>query len=379
MKDLVEVEQYLNEKYIIRENLVDGLLYIKSKNNMKAFAPLNENSLWRELCTARYSVKITDIINLLKSDFTEKYDPILDYFAQFENRAIKRDIVAELCKHIKVKGNQVKFVLALKKHLVRAVASIHNHHAFNKHCFVFVSSKQNNGKSTLCRWLCPFELKNYYAENITTDKDSLIALSENFLINLDELSTLMRSEINSLKSIFSKDSVKVRKPYERKPQTTRRRATFFGSTNRNEFLNDESGSVRWICFEIDSIDWDYKKEIDVNDLWHYCYQQYKTGFDYNLVADEIQENEIRNSNYNITFQEEELIAGLFHPALEEKYDSKFMTATQMMIRLQEKYSLRNALSIVSIGKALTKLNFERTQKFNGRFQEKGYWVIEHTL
>ena len=44
-------------------------------------------------------------------------------------------------------------------------------------------------------------------ENISFDKDSLIALIENFIINLDELATFTRVEINALKSILSKSFI----------------------------------------------------------------------------------------------------------------------------------------------------------------------------
>ena len=62
---------------------------------------------------------------------------------------------------------------------------------------------------------------------ISTDKDSLIAICENFIINLDELSTLTKIEINALKSIFSKDKVKVRLPYGRRANNNAQDLKFY--------------------------------------------------------------------------------------------------------------------------------------------------------
>ena len=121
--------------------------------------------------------------------------------------------------------------------LVRTIACALLDGVFNKQAFILVHEKQNSGKSTFCRWLCPDILKNYIAENISTDKDSHIALCENLLINMDELSTLGKSEINTLKSLFSKDTIKVRRPFEKKAISVARRASFIGSTNNSEFLN----------------------------------------------------------------------------------------------------------------------------------------------
>ncbi|MBB6107692.1 Virulence-associated protein E [Mucilaginibacter lappiensis] len=90
-------------------------------------------------------------------------------------------------------------------------------------------------QTTFSRFLVPERLKKYFVENISVDKDSLIALSSNFIGILDELSTLSRFEINALKSVMSKLLVNVRHPYERRTKMTPRRISFFGSTNMTEF------------------------------------------------------------------------------------------------------------------------------------------------
>ena len=81
-------------------------------------------------------------------------------------------------------------------------------------------------------------------------KDGLIALTENFLINMDELSTMSRYEVNALKSMFSKDRIKVRLPFEKRATSLPRIASFIGSTNKTQFLNHETDSVRFINFEV---------------------------------------------------------------------------------------------------------------------------------
>lgn len=382
MQQLKEIEDYLNTNYFFRENLVDGLFYFRYKKEEMDYQILNENTLWRELHNEKnFNVKISDIMNLLKSDFTEKFDPINEYFLSLKKIKSKVCEIDKLCTYIKIDGDmneQLSFNMSFKKHLVRSVACAIGHQQFNKHCLVFVSKSQNNGKSTICRWLCPPALKSCYAENITTDKDSLIALTENFIINLDELSTLMKSEINSLKSIFSKDAVKVRRPYERKAMVLKRRCSFYGSTNRLEFLSDESGSVRWLCFKILTINWKYSSEVDINKIWASAYNLYNNGFNYNLDINEVDNNEIRNQIFSISNTEEELIKKEFIPAHQKQLEAVFFTATEISLHLDKIYHTKQLLSIVLIGKALTRLNFNRTQEWNGNFQEKGYWLIVKT-
>jgi predicted P-loop ATPase len=89
-------------------------------------------------------------------------------------------------------------------------------------------------------------LRDYQVENISVDKDSLIALCQNFGVILDELSTLSKTEINAQKTLMSKSYIKVRHPYDRRPKMESRRASIWGSTKKAEFLVDETGSVRWL-------------------------------------------------------------------------------------------------------------------------------------
>jgi len=247
---------------------------------------------------------------------------------------------------------------------------------FNKQAFILVHDKQNSGKSTFCRFLCPPALSNYIAENLSIDKDSRILLTTNLLINLDELSTLSKIEINSLKSLFSKDKINDRLPYDRKNSIIPRRASFIGSTNQAEFLSDESGSVRWLCFVIDSIDWSYKEKININDVWAQAYHLFKTNFVCDLTADEIRENEEYNRQFHITTSELELVHKYLSPGTKEVHES-FMTATEILLYIAEQTCGRVKLNNINVGRALKMLLFTREKKYPER--NYGYYVIKKTI
>lgn len=127
--------------------------------------------------------------------------------------------------------------------MVRTVKCAVEPNYFNKQALIICHKAQNSGKSTWCRFLCPPELSNYIAEDISNDKDARILLCKNFLINLDELSSLTKKDVNSLKAFFTKTVINERLPYDRKSTIINRICSFIGSTNMSEFLNDETGSV----------------------------------------------------------------------------------------------------------------------------------------
>jgi predicted P-loop ATPase len=210
------------------------------------------------------------------------------------------DHIGKLAKYLKVHEipelNEVdRLDRIFRKTLVNMVAcSLET--GTKKQCFTLVHDKQNSGKSTFLRWLCPPKLANYYSEAVGLSKDDLIALTENFIINIDELSTLSKVKLNSLKSVMSKDFVKVRLPYSERPEILQRRCNFVASTNSLEFLQNESESNHFICFFLSSIDWNYKSEIDIDKVWSQAYHLFKlTNFDYRInPLEQIENNTIRN-------------------------------------------------------------------------------------
>lgn len=368
----VIVSNYLNENYDFRYNEVANEIECKVKAD-KNFKSANENNIYVELQRQNIGFSQNNLMALLRSDFVPAFNPIKEYFNSLPIWDEQIDHISNICKFIIAK-DQERFNRQFKKMLVRCIAC-GLEFSFNKQAFILMGG-QNGGKTTLCRWLCPPILKSYYTENISTDKDSLITLSENFMINLDELSTLQKFEINQLKSMISKDFIKVRRPYDKKPTVSKRRANFFGSTNREEFLTDETGSVRWLCFELIKIIWDYHKEIDIDSIWSQAYSLFKNGFPFELTADEIAENEAVNSNHQVRTAELELIQAHFEQSEKGKALAEALTATDILIRLKSSGISPSQLNVGSIGKALKLLGLKQVSERVGenKIPKKIYWL-----
>jgi len=367
----VQTENYLKSKYNFRYNKISLTIEGKLKDD-KAFKPINENDLYLELNKNQIQISLNNLLAILKSSFVKEFDPLKNYFESLPEWNWQTDYIGELCSFVNSK-NPEQFYSNFKKWLVRVVATALDDYFFNKQAFILVHKQQNSGKSTFCRFLCPQELSDYIAEDITFDKDSRILLAKNVLINLDELSTLSRVDVNKLKSWFSKDKINERLPYDRKNSIINRRCSFMGSTNLNEFLTDETGSVRWLCFEISGIDWSYKQKVNINSVYSQAYALYKSGtFNYNMTKEEIQENEIRNKDYEVLSLELELIAKHFKPDTELN-EVNFKTATDITSRLIYLTDYKFKLNKIQIGKALVSLGYERARNKKKIF---GYYIQE---
>lgn len=236
---IAKVIQYFSENYEFRKNIVTNDLEYRKIGEYN-FKEVNENTLYIELRVgAGIKASLTDVMVFLGSDYIQEFDPFSDYFDRIRDLYspdIHGDYIERLACHVHA-FDQRRFNIQFKKWLVRTVVCALVPEYFNKQAFVLVSDKQNGGKTTFSRFLVPPCLQSYSVENISVDKDSLIALSANFIGILDELSTLSKFEINALKSVMSKLYVNVRHPYERRARMTPRRISFFWFHQFNRVLD----------------------------------------------------------------------------------------------------------------------------------------------
>ncbi|MBC7493780.1 MAG: hypothetical protein H7221_02145 [Flavobacterium sp.] len=355
-------EDYLNENYDIRHNIIANEIEI-SKKNINEWTDLNENSLWIEMQKKSIKVPASTLEKILKSDFVPKFNPLIDYFENLPIWDKKTDYITQYADFIKLAPEEDKeqYNYHFKKWCVRSVkcATIDNY--FNKNAFVISDEGkgQNIGKTTWIRFLCPQILTNYLKDDLPKDeKDAKIALTQNFIVNLDELASLSRQEINTLKSLFSADKIKVRFPYDKKEIVVRRVANFIGSTNLTNFLHDETGSVRWLCFVADKIDFSYKKNFNIDNLWSQAfYLANDKNFDETITSIDMSENELRNAKFQMQSPEKDLICRYLEipTSIEE---TVILTSTEIQHYLA---GFANSIKLQnnSIGKALTSLKFRK--------------------
>jgi predicted P-loop ATPase len=193
------------------------------------------------------------------------------------------------------------------------------------------------------------------------------------LINLDELENLNRSEIGSLKEIITKTHIRMRKAYGHNNENMPRRASFAGSVNTAQFLNDTTGSRRFLCFEVEHIE--YTHEIDINKVYAQALQLHKSGFRHWFNQEEIKEINANNEQYQLRSPEEELLLTWFKVVDKEKANA-FLNTTQIAVKLAERAKLNITDGTVhKLGKALKKHDYLRLKR-NGSYV---YALYENTF
>lgn len=139
-----------------------------------------------------------------------------------------------------------------------------------------------------------------------------------------------------------------------------RRASFAGSVNTSQFLNDTTGSRRFLCFEVEHIE--YTHDIDINKVYAQALQLKEEGFRHWFNQEEIKEINQNNEQYQLRSPEEELLLTWFEPAEKDKAQYFFNT-TQIAQILSTRANINiSEATVRKLGMALKKHGFKKIVK-----------------
>lgn len=369
------IEKFIESNYEMRYNVVSGKLEVR-KQKQREFEQMTdylENSILRDLLKNNIPCNTSKLRSILYSDFCRTYDPFAEYFGKLPQWNRDTDFINQLAATVTTTDNDF-WRYCFKKWIVASVASLLEPKIIN-HTAIIFSGGQGIGKTTWMESLCPDDLKLYlFSGTINpTNKDTLVHLSECWYINMDELENMNRTEIGTLKEIITKSAIRMRKAYGHNNENFPRRASFMGSVNTSQFLNDTTGSRRFLCFEVNAIQ--YKHGINLNNVYAQALALYKEGFRFYFDKDEIALISASNEQYQIKTVEEELLLTWFRkPQTNET--PLYLSTSQILTKLSTFSKVTTTTgNVITLGKALKKHNFERKKK-NGNYV---YEVIELTF
>lgn len=355
-----KIENWINERYNLKHNELRGTVEIKEPGS-KEWQIINDrifNSIHIESNRSGMKCSKDLLHSLINSDFVESYHPFIDYLAN--DVWDGNDHIQKLAQTVTTR-NPIFWNLSFKRWLVAFVATIINQNIFN-HQVLILCGGQGIGKTTWILGLIPKELKEYvFSGTINPNqKDSLTYLTEMMLINLDEMDNMNRSDFGSLKSLITKDQATYRRAYGRYQETNKRTASFIGSVNDRQFLNDPTGSRRFLVNEVESID--YRAKINLKQVYLQAIHLFENGFKYFFDQEDIKIIEENNSTYQKSSLEEDLLLKYF-----EKVDwddtSDYRTATEILQHFNSYSNLSlNQAHANQIGKVLSKNGFEKGKR-----------------
>ena len=375
LQNSLAVEQFLTDNYLFRRNILNGkveylILTTKQTDSQSVWRTLTPealNSIVRKAKQEQITKNSpkTDIQEVIYSDATPVYDPISEFLMHLPKWDGQNHLAKLFSRLPGISSEQLDFLVIWFRSAVAHWLQKDKLHA-NESVPTLIGS-QGCGKSTFIARLLPPELQEYYLDhlNLSNKFDKEMALTNNLLVNLDELDAIRPSQQAALKQTLSKIKVNGRTIYGSSQQDRPRYASFVATTNNPHPLSDVTGSRRFICIEIPDGQYiDNAGEIDYEQLYaQLVYEVNELKAPYWFTNEQVARIQELNQNYTDEKDITEIIEACFRKPNEgEKV--KAMNCTQMLELISKEYpSLKKTVSTkVHLGLAMKDLGFEHTER-----------------
>ena len=371
---MLAVQQFLQDNYRFRRNVLNGKVEfsILPEGNDDAekeldWRPLTPEALnsiiiraKREQICEKGSPK-TDIMEYVHSEEIETHNPIVHFLNGLPTWDGQNRVTQVFSRLPGISTEQLNFLAVWLRSAVAHWLQMDTLHG--NECVPTLIGPQGCGKTQFVRRLLPPDLRQYYLEhlNLGNKFDKEMALTNNLLVNLDELEAIRPSQQAALKQTLSKNKVNGRPIYGCAQEDRPRFASFVSTTNNPHPLTDTTGNRRFICVRIPAGQYiDNTGEIDYGQLYAqvlYEIRELKSPYWFN--NDEV----ARIQELNVEFMEQKDVAEAIHVCFrkpEEGETFKRMKSSEVLQVLRHEFpSIPNTLKVATdVGVALNALGYE---------------------
>jgi len=365
------IELFLNENYVFRRNTLNGKVEYAVLPKADVFRPLTKEALnsiviraKREQILEKGSPK-TEITEYVESEEVSEYNPAQAFLTTLPKWDGQNHIARIFGRILGISSEQLNYLTIWLRSAVAHWLQMDMLHG--NECVPTFIGAQGCGKTTFVRRLLPPELREYYLDhlNLSNKFDKEMALTNNLIVNLDELEAIGVKQQSKLKQTLSVSKVNGRPIFGRTQQDRPRFASFVATTNNPHPLTDPTGSRRYICIQIpDGHLINNEGDIDYLQLYaQVVYELQELKAPYWFSNDEV----ARIQQLNQDFMEQKDLGEMFvacfrHP--EEGEVPKTMNCDQMIVVMQKSYpSLTNTIgNKVRLGKTIKALGFKHRER-----------------
>lgn len=205
---------------------------------------------------------ITDALTVIGRQ--NAYDPVIDSFEHLPEWDRKPRLNTWLIENFGATGDPEYLGQVFRKWLVAIVMRVYCPGAKFDWMPIF-EGLQGIGKSSFGRLLVGDRYFLDYLPNLA-DKDAALGLQGIQAVEMGELASLRKNELEVVKGFLTRTIDKVRPPFGRKVIESYRRCVFYGTTNRDTYLRDDSGNRRFKPIKVGRLNFD-ALERDRNQLF----------------------------------------------------------------------------------------------------------------
>ena len=377
------VEMFLNENYRFRRNvlngkveyailpkagnLADGLSSASDEAELeyRALTQAALNSIVirakREQIMEKGSPK-TEITEYVESEEVPEYNPVQAFLMGLPKWDGQNHIAKLFGRIPGITSEQLNYLTIWLRSAVAHWKQMDMLHG--NECVPTLIGDQGCGKTTFVRRLLPLQLREFYMDhlNLSNKFDKEMALTNNLLVNLDELEAISVKQHAKLKQTLSVSKVNGRPIFGRTQEDRPRFASFVATTNNPHPLTDPTGSRRYICIRIpDGHNINNEGEIDYGQLYaQVVYELQEQKAPYWFSNDEV----ARIQQLNQEFMDQKDLGEMFEACFRQPAEGevvKTMNCDEIIGIMQKDYPtlVKTIGNKVKLGKAITALGYKQ--------------------
>ena len=377
--EMLAAEQFLHENYLFRSNVLNGKVEFATKpaeGQPAEFRALTQKALNSIILRAKREEVCeqgnpkADIMEYVNSEDVRAYDPIREYLdglPQWDGE----NHVANLFGRIPgISSEQLSFLAIWLRSAVAHWLQMDTLHG--NECVPTLIGAQGCGKTTFLHRLLPQHLREYFLDhlNLSNKFDKEMALTNNLIVNLDELDAIRPSQHPALKQTLSKSKVNGRPIYGASQEDRPRYASFVATTNNPHPLTDATGSRRYICLSIPQGKMiDNVGDIDYQQLYaQVLYELLELKAPYWFNNEEVARIQEMNLGYMVQKDMADIVAACFRKPKEGE-PMLSMNSGEMLKLIQHEYPSVpiNHSTKIHLGFAMKELGYEHSTKGNVAF------------
>lgn len=365
--EMTLIEEFMSKCYQFRKNVLSDQFEMSENSAKPDWRPVTRESINSIMRRIRHELgedvaTKSAIVEYVYSEETPSFDPIGEFLGSLPAWDGK-DRLHELFSRLTgISEEQIAFLKVWARSTVAHWLQIDKLHG--NELVLTLIGPQGCGKSTFCARLLPPTLTQYYLDhvNLANKFDKDMALSNNLIVNIDELDQLKKGKQPELKQMISKIKVNGRPIFGRAQCDRLRYASFTATTNNPRPLYDPTGSRRFLCVEIP------RGSIICNDLpidYEQLYAQIKyevmnQHLPFWFTMDEVHRIEQLNQKYQHIGDLETMLDALFrHPEAQEEVKPMLVSdIAKCLVKAYPELKLSRGMTI-KIGRVLKTLQFEK--------------------
>lgn len=392
------LKQWLSMRYEFHRNEVTGYYEVCSRDVIKGkfhrWTRMDdniENTLWIEMEEDGLQTLLPRLHSLINSDFSEKYNPLLDFLTALPAWDGKTDYIQMLADRIHIADTdsahhtQEDFRYFFKKWFVAMVVTWVTDTVVGQTILIFVG-KGGLFKTTFFDKLLPKILHDYFINESTasyTDKDFMEAMASKALMCLDEFETAFGKNLSAFKSCVTKLFFSIRRPYDKYRTELPHRAAMCGTSNSVQIISEEENR-RYSPWLIESIDSPIDHPIDYQHVYAQAValgkevmerqRKHEDGWVFWLTTEDIEVMREHNKMFMISnYMEDQILRYYRVPGkdVEARY-IKFRYSSEILERIGGCPALSRYIYQQNLASTLLRLGFERKRRSKGM----GWFVIE---